>query len=392
MKILLAVIIMMVTGLSQVQAGKQKTTESGAIKPSISSTTNIALATSVALNGRPSNLDPRIPWLEDLGMAQSGGSEPLVKVNEITLPSVGSVDTLAEIDGRIVFTDGADLYCCDMNGNVLWGKSMPGPGRWMVLVSSREIYAFPSAIGDKKNAQVNIFSVKGELMRKIDWPIDPGNEWVTCAAFSRGVLVADMSSQHRIHARIDPNSTVVPDDIMTVGDVSINGEGNDEVHKKNYKAGYAVIGARIEDWDYDREGANLLNVRRQIRLGKLRGHKLKISSLPGYAPSAADKEVSRGDWWKPETYVGRVLAIEPDGSIWTTFGIHNPYHFAREKMNVLDDKKQTQRLGKTGIALFAPDGHLRGYMVSDCPKRPAGGVMYLICGNLLVRVEPMKGK
>jgi len=359
---------------------------------SMTTTPTPTIESSHTGTGRPADLDPRIPWLDDLGMPQSGGPEPLVKTKEIHLPSIGSVDSLAEIDGLIVFTDGADLYCINMDGNILWNKSMPGPGRWMVLASNHEVYAFPSAIGDIQNSQVNIFSIEGKLKTKIDWPIDAGTEWVTTAAVSQGVLVAEMSSQRRIHARIDVKSTVDPNEIMTVEDVGVGDEDTAESRKNNYKAGYMRVGVNVVDWDYDRKGADRLNEKRRKRAGELRGHKLHISGLPGYAPSAADKDVSRGEWWMPETNLGRILTIELDGSIWTTFSIHNPFHLSREKMDESDARRDVGKMGKPGVALFASDGHLRGYMISDCIARPAGGTVYLLCGEVLVRVEPMKAK
>jgi len=49
------------------------------------------------MTGRPADLDPRIPWLDDLGMPQSGGPEPLVKAGGVRLPMIGGLQALAEL-------------------------------------------------------------------------------------------------------------------------------------------------------------------------------------------------------------------------------------------------------------------------------------------------------
>jgi len=319
---------------------------------------------------------------------------------EVKIPAKRHLVSLASINNGLLMVVAkglktVNLIRTDIRGNVRWTVTLAGMVEWRVLSDGELAIVVPVRVDPSVSdgGAVQLFDMDGKKVRDVPWPI-PRTGWdgVQELTVENGIVVADLNTGRRIHARIDPKSKTDPDDVVTVGDVSASGEGAEEVRKANYRAGLAVIGARLENWDHDREGAGKLNEKRQRRLGKLRGHKLHISGLPGYDPSAADKEVSRGDWWKPETHIGRMLSVEPDGSIWTTFGIHNPYHLSREEMNNLDDQRQIQRMGKSGIALFAPDGHMRGYMVSDCLARPASGAMYLLCGDVLVRVEPLKGK
>jgi hypothetical protein len=288
-----------------------------------------------------------------------------------------------------------ELVRTDLSGSIRWTVTLAGLVEWSVLVDRELVIAVPVRVDPSSGWRggIEVFSLDGGFLREVPWAVPlTGWDGVQELATSGGVVVGDLNTGQRISARIDPKSTADPDDIVTVGDLAASGEGPREERKRDYRAGVAVLGARPVDMGQNTDESRKLNFRRQKRLGALRGHKLLIRGLPGYDRSAADKEISRGDWWKPETALGRVVSIEPDGSMWVTFSIHNPYHLSQTEMNVLDDRRDARRMGKAGVALFAPDGHLRGYMLSDCLVRPVTGAAYLECGGVLMRVEPVPAR
>jgi len=396
--------MLILSGISLAQASRPKVADTPPVQEtatpltvSTPATAAPAISSARTVTGRPADLDPRILWLDELQMPQSGGPEPLVKVRELRVPIGGSIQDVVECDKDLVlFVSGRKLivFRTDVDGNIKWTYELKGGIIWTVLGDGRKIYVVPLCAPEEVGPLEDILVLEqtGEIAGRIKWPLLSKKKVLRWIVLDKGLIVGEYADGRRIHARIDPKSTVDPDDILTVGDVGVGGEDTREIRKKNYRAGYAVLGAEPVDWDYDRASAAKLNKKRRERADKWRGHKLWINRLPGYDPSAADKQIARGDWWKPETFLGRTLALEPDGSVWMDFGIHNPFHLSQGEMDELDEKRETGRMARSGIALFAPDGHLRGYMITPCLPHHVEGAAYLECGQVLARVEPMKAK
>ena len=410
--IVLTLSLVLMAGASQAQAGKPKPVVSdifpvqataAPMTSSAPSTTTPIVSSGRTITGRPADLDPRISWLDDLGMPQSGGPEPLVKVREINIAKFGSITSLAEIGGYLAMMESQwILNLMASDGTVKWSKMLPGPGRWGVLADDAHIYAVPIVAAKRENSEIHVYNLQGIEVGTLTWPLLTIDDSVADMKIHEGVIIGDLSDGRRIHARIDPKSTVDPDDILTVGDVGVNSEINADEYKKNYKAGYAVLGARLEDESYDPEKARKLNDKHRNRAGKLRGHRIQIGGLPMFDPNA---EYKMGDYWKPRVTGGEILSIGVDGSLWTRFGITNPNHLSRQEMDDLGAQKSKsmdayRKMGKAGVVLFYPDGRLRSwylYSGDEVGGYPAGDAIYIERGYMtgnerLVRLEPMKAK
>jgi len=394
--------------MSMAQASKPKATTSVQSRVQVTATPMTASTQSSATTtvssgrtttGRPADLDPRIPWLDDLGMPQSGGPEPLVKTGEFVMPAKGAVLDLFEYKGDLVMQiNGIDrvVLRSASDGKLKWSHVLKEGVGWGIVTDGEMIYCVPASIPEETKVRESILAYDGDgkLIRRIEWPIPSVYEDVGNITFAKGLIIAETSRGRRIHARIDPKSTTDPDDIVTVGDVGVNSEINADEYKKNYKAGYAVLGARLEDESYDPEKARKLNDKHRNRAGKLRGHRIQIGGLPMFDPNA---EYGIGDWWKPAIRGGSILAIGEDGSIWEEFAIWNPYRKSFQEMNEATEKDSPNKrtISKSGIALFSPDGKLRGYMLKlegDSYIYPVGGAAYVKHGDKLVRIEPMHAK
>jgi len=410
--IVMAFTLVLMAGATHAQAGKPKPVvpdifpiqaTATPMTSSAPSTTTPIVSSGRTITGRPADLDPRIPWLDDLGMPQSGGPEPLVKTGEIKLSGKTTLTSLVEVDGHLLLMeDEWILSLRDKMGGVKWSKMLPGPGRWGAVADDMRVYAVPLAVAKSENSVIHAYDYSGNEIGQYSWTLVPRYDLVKDIRLEKDTIVGDLNHGTRIHARIDPKSTIDPDDIVTVGDVGVNSEINADEYKKNYKAGYAVLGARLEDESYDPEKARKLNEKHRKRAGKLSGHRIQIGGLPMFDPNA---EYKMGDSWKPRVSGGEILNIGADGSIWTRFGITNPHRLSREDMDDLEARKTKSmdayhKMGKAGLVLFYPDGRLRGwYLMADdeVGGYPAGDAIYIEKGYMtgnerLVRLEPMKTK
>jgi len=380
------------------------------VTTSAPSTATQNLSSSRTTTRRPADLDPRIPWLDDLGMPQSGGPEPLVLVKEVRTPPkrhlvslTGVGDALFMIVAHGIKT--VNLIRTNLDGDVIWTVTLTGMVEWRVLVEGDMAIAVPIRVDPSVNREVAVvvYDKSGNRVREVPWAV-PRNGWdgVVQVAIQGGVVVGELNKGERIQARMDPKSSIDPDDIVTVGDVGINTEVNADEYKKQFRSGYAVMGARLEDESYDPERARKMNEKRRKWAGKLRGHRIQIGGLPMFNP---DAEYKMGDSWKPRVTGGEILSIGFDGSIWTRFGITNPHRLSRREMDNLEAQKSKSmdayyKMGKAGIVLFYPDGRLRGwYLFSDdeVGGYPVGDAIYIERGYMtenerLVRLEPMKAK
>ena len=97
-----------------------------------------------------------------------------------------------------------------------------------------------------------------------------------------------------------------------------------------------------------------------------------------------------GDWDKPGLKGGDILALNSDGSVWVEIGISNPLGYSKEIM--LDTGSKVGK-GVPMIALFAPNGNLRGYVLIRPPMGnpiiPIGDALYIQSGDTVSRWGPI---
>ena len=277
--IFFAVLILLLGDMGQAQASKQKSSVTVAANPVISSTI-ISASSSVALSGRtvtgrPANLDPRIPWLEDLGMAQSGGPEPLVKMEEIVLPEKGSLHSVITVEKDIVVGIGTKIVRITSAGHVVWSRSLtdPNPGQWILVGDKQSIYAVP-VNAHYEGARIYIFNYDGVIVGATPWPLAPnGRDWVASVIEKKGFIVADVGRGRRIYAHIDPKSSNNPDDIVTVGDLFFVGRGGEQ--NREYLRGNLLIDMKQRNMKY-------LHDQYKAKIGIYRwvGRRIVLSQLP----------------------------------------------------------------------------------------------------------------
>ena len=377
-------------GLGRAQASKLKAPEPSMSQAAASATQSVqaGLAPTRTATGRPADLDPRIPWLEDLGIPQSGGPEPLVKVASCAQPLPGAVVDLFDLDGDLVMqVNGVDrvVLKASCEGKVLWSHLLREGVGWRVVTDGRRIYCVPLTIPEDTNVREPILAYDGDgkLAGRIEWPI-PRGEGAGAIVLKDGCIIGEAMSGRRIHVRTDPTSTVDPEVIVTVRDVMAGGEGvSKEEHHRLWREGKVALGIRKKEVPGDPVKARGISNRRLRAAKPWVGRILRVRDLPGFD----SKDRSAGDWWKPGFAIGSVVRLEKDGNVWIMASLLNPHHLSASEMLRKDRPVEKDR---NVLACFDVQGKLRGYVIE--PRENMGffsvdEALYLWLGDRLERWE-----
>jgi hypothetical protein len=357
-------------------------------------TTVTGLSPTRSMTGRPADLDPRIPWLEDLGMAQSGGPEPLVQTLSLPLPRKGWLSSFVAIGDRFVFMiegKGNHLVVVDREGKVQWSRTLTDNVRWKLLANSNYIYTVPVEIDSTAKTQINIsvigYESTGVLIGQWAWPLGKGfPEAVQACRLERGVIVGQIVKGGRIHVRVDSNSKVDPDDIATVKDVGIN-YGKTKEERKRWKdlrkEGKLLLGVNER---HSGIGSGV-NAKREGRASKWKDMTLNMKGLPEF-----DKEsgVVASESRYLSAWQGDVKWIGEDGSILMRMEIFNPHRLPRR---IITDWESTAEKSRAMFAFFNRAGQLRYYIISSGEIENIFPVEDALCfceGNKLICWIPLR--
>jgi len=408
MKVISAIIAgvgILIGSIGQAQASKPKAEAKVVVSAPMASATPMATeAGARSTTGRPSNLDPRIPWLEDIGYPQSGGPEPMMPSGTIVIPIPGGfLESFVPLDGNIAMVFSGNIgisgqwavkvVLTDRDGKVIWIKDLPSEGKWKIVSGGGHLIALPyyESEMDKPAPQYCIvFDMKGNEIKRIAWSFEHG-EQRTRFQYSDGIIVTeDSDGTTRKGIRAFPGKAEV-DDVLVPNDFMIKGlfENRKAPRGENedlWNRGFARL---TVDRPVYAENSDLRN-RRKKRGFIWDGVVIEVGNLPMWSPRQGPVH-----FWDTFMAVGSGLAFGENKNLWVDFRINNPLHLPSERMY------RTQPDQYRGLlAQYSREGRLLSYLIlpssggtAEFIKTYFGGdcvYVYVITSNIVQRWEPIK--
>src|ERR1043166_3673661 len=126
--------------------------------------------------------DNSIPWLGDIGFAQSGGPLPFRPQAVYEVPSGVVVWSVAQTKSLVLVVAGHELLALNSDGTTAWSRTLPAVGIWMVRELSGRIAVVLKEHSTTQDGQERfrhdpgllLFSADGALERSLEWPLHPG--------------------------------------------------------------------------------------------------------------------------------------------------------------------------------------------------------------------------
>jgi len=232
--IVMTLTLVLMAGASRAQAGKPKVqaqaptdTPATSISTSVPATTTPTITGGRTTTGRPADLEPRIPWLDDIGVAQSGGPEPLVPIKRAVLPvPFSSPDPFIVLPSSNIAAYGVrDIGVLDMDGHVLWQKKLAEFTQkdavaidFLVAGEPGTFYAHTYGRNRQEPDDIVGFSESGDIIGRWKWleaiPYGPIE-----VSYASGWIIGDLSNSRRLLVKIRPDAKSSVDDVVTAYDI-----------------------------------------------------------------------------------------------------------------------------------------------------------------------------
>ena len=323
---------------------------------------------------RPPDLDSRIPWMEDIGIAQVGGAERLARVEEFAhpAPATSGFRSLAVFRDDIAIAYADRLVLCTRAGEIIWTRTIESDCEWVweVVADEDRICVLPGTVcgltGDPP--PVRTFSADGDVTGEWLWAPWPRHEGVMAARLVEGVLIVDVGRRGRREVlRIAPGAEVDQDSLATERDFDVSfgsrghrwGKTGDEMWKEGrHQVGF--MAAR------NRGRFGKAYGKQQARTRRWMGRSLEVGGLPFFV---AERRQAVND---ARLEPGRVLHVQPDGGLVIQFVIVYPHLldtsvlYDRDVSGEWDEVERRRPV----VAWFDREGAMRAYMVH--PPRLVG--------------------
>jgi len=367
-RLMVAVAIMMVAGVGQAQASKpkavgQKTTSSVGASGNTTATKIGGAVTEVEIgrtsSGRPSDLDPRIPWMDDLQMPQSGGPDPLVIKNKFIENAPGgyiSENGFAVLEtGNIVRAGSGKVRVFSPEGKLLWWRSLTqSDGSYLVInraVAGEGGIFYLITGGDLeygKTEDILGLDDHGNSVGKWKWPVQLRGQ-IYEISYSKGRIFANFRLGPRISVEVDNQVGTTEADIPTSADFSFD--------KKDSKSDTYILNVLSLEDDYDptevvRRKDELK--RRKIRAAKLRVQAVSMKDVPFFMP------VQKRPKYDPTHLqdLTRVVSLKRDGGLILQGEIRNPKGLSGREMSDYGAERERRIL-----AWFDRNGKYLRYLI-----------------------------
>ena len=316
---------------------------------------------------RPPDLDPRIPWMEDIGLAQVGGPELLVSVEEFDHPApmTSSFWSLATFRDDLAIAYRDRLVLCTRSGEVIWTRTIEGNcvWHWEVVCDDNRICLLPGricALGGK-SPPVRVFNAGGEMTGEWWWAPWTQHEGVQVARLQDGVLIVDVGHRGRRETlRIGPGADVDPDVLVTSRDLDVDFGSRGHQWGKRSR----------EFWKEGRHHIGFMAARDPGSFGKAHGKQqsrsrpwmnrtLRVKELPFFVPER--RQAVKDARLVP----GRVLHVQSGGGLVVQFVMINPHFLHPHILYDTDPSSEWAQVDRERllVAWFKKEGDLRSYMV-----------------------------
>ncbi len=344
--------------------------------------------------GRPADLDPRIAWLDDLGLPQSGGPEPLVPLTRYPIPRGADVESLVSLGDSIAYLGQVErnrdagelpvlvLTCRRLIDGVSWSRTLPTGLGYLLVAENKNLYvvpggtspmfpahARPEIIGfDQNGREIGRWSWQQILDAQTRFPNGLGRIRL---AIHDGTIAGEISGgyQGKLVARVKPSSTANPDDFLTLDDLIA------EYSDDNVKQG--LVKLKVQDPDFNHPDGAEIHARRVHRTKALAGRHLRVDNLPWFRPDLPDVDHPAHSYLNLNA---ELVQIGPNGEIVLDVSIMNPHNLS---WAILDDKAIKAERGRGAYAFYDKHDKLRCWVIlpPEVGGIPVGDELYVRSPN-----------